>query len=114
MKVEQNKSLNVYLLMTDSSKRKKLMKETNEIRNEKWEVTTDTTEVQRIIRDYPGGLMVNNPLANAGDTCSIPGSGISLGDGNGNPFQYSCLENLMDRGFWQATVHEVIRKLDPT
>ena len=64
--------------------------------------------------DYPGGSVVKNPSANAGDTCSIPGSGISLGDGNGNPFQYSRLENLMDRGAWKATVHEVIRKLDPT
>ena len=62
--------------------------------------------MQRIIRDYPE---VNNPLANAGDTCSIPGSGISLGDGNGDPFQYSYLENLMDRGVWQATVHKVPR-----
>ena len=91
MKVEQNKSLNVYLLMIGSSKRKNLMKETNEIRNEKWEVTTDTTEVQRIIRDYPGGLMVNNPLANAGDTCSIPGSERSSGVGNSNPLHYSWL-----------------------
>ena len=42
---------------------------------------------------------------NAGDTGSIPGSGRSLGGGHGNPLQYSCLENAMDRGAWQATVH---------
>ena len=41
---------------------------------------------------------------NAGDLGSIPGSGRSLGVGNGNPLQYSCLENPMDRGHWQATV----------
>ena len=39
----------------------------------------------------------------------IPGSGRYLGEGNGNPLQYSCLENPMDRGAWQATVHEVTR-----
>ena len=41
---------------------------------------------------------------NAGDQGSIPGSGRSLGEGNGNPLQYSCLENAMDRGAWWATV----------
>ena len=41
---------------------------------------------------------------NAGDTGSIPESGISPGEGNGNPLQYSCLENSMDRGAWWATV----------
>ena len=50
-------------------------------------------------------LMVKNPFANAGDVSSIPGLGISPGVGNGNPLQYSCLENSTDRGAWQATVH---------
>ena len=45
---------------------------------------------------------------NAGDPDSIPGSGRSPGEGNGNPFQYACLENSMDRGAWRATVHVVI------
>ena len=44
---------------------------------------------------------------NAGDPWLTPGSGRSLGEGNGNPLQYSCLENSMDRGAWQATVHGV-------
>ena len=44
---------------------------------------------------------------NAGDAGSIPGSGRSPGGGNGNPLQYSCLKNPMDRGTWQATVHGV-------
>ena len=51
--------------------------------------------------------MVKNLPANARDTGLIPGSGRSPGEGNGNPFQYSCLENSMDRGTWQATVHGV-------
>ena len=54
--------------------------------------------------------MVKNPPANAGDirdVGSIPGLGRSPGEGNGNPLQYPCLENLMDRGAWQATVHGV-------
>ena len=46
---------------------------------------------------------------NAGDPGSIPGSGRSPGEGNGNPLQYSCLENPMDRGAWQATVHRVAK-----
>ena len=46
--------------------------------------------------------MVKNPPANAGDVGSIPGSGKSPGGGNGNPFQYSCLGNPMDRGTWRA------------
>ena len=52
-------------------------------------------------------LVVKNPPTNTGDTRDaslIPGSGRSLGGGNGHPLQYSCLENPMDRGAWQATV----------
>ena len=51
-------------------------------------------------------LVVKNPLASAGDardTGSIPGLGRPPGEGNGNPFQYSCLENPTDRGAWQTT-----------
>ena len=43
------------------------------------------------------------------DLGSVPGLGISPGEGNGNPFQYSCLENSMDRGAWKATVHGVVK-----
>ena len=56
--------------------------------------------------------MLKNPPANAGDVRdagSIPGSGRSPGEGNGNPVQYSCLENLLDRETWQATVHRVAK-----
>ena len=53
--------------------------------------------------------MVKNLPANAGGVGSIPGSGRSLGVGNGNPPQYSCLENSMDRGACQATVHQVAK-----
>ena len=51
--------------------------------------------------------MAKNPPASAGDTGSIPGSGRSPREGNGNPLRYSCLENSMDRGAWWITVHEV-------
>ena len=47
---------------------------------------------------FPGGAVVKNPPANAGDTGSIPGLGRSPGKGNGNSLQYSCLENPMDGG----------------
>ena len=53
--------------------------------------------------------MVKNPPANAGDMGSIPGSGRSPRETNGNPLQYSYLENLMDRGDWWATVHGVAK-----
>ena len=49
--------------------------------------------------------MVNNPSANEGNVGSIPGSGRSPGEGNGNRLQYSCLEDPTDRGAWWATVH---------
>ena len=58
---------------------------------------------------FPGGSVVNNPPVNVGDTGLIPGSGRSPREGNGNPLQYSHLENPMDRGAWQATVHGVSR-----
>ena len=58
---------------------------------------------------FPGGSELKKPLANAGDTGSIPGSGRSLGKGNGNPLQYSCLGNLMDRGAWWAPGHGVAK-----
>jgi len=57
---------------------------------------------------FPGGAVVKNQPANAGDARdmgSIPESGKSPAVGNGNPLQYSCLENSMDRGAWWATVH---------
>ena len=60
-------------------------------------------------KGFPGGIVVKNLPANAGDTReadSIPGSGRSTGEGNGNLLQYSCLENSMDRGAWRACGHE--------
>ena len=56
---------------------------------------------------FPGGSVVKNLPANAGDTGSIPELGRSPGGGNGTPLQYSCLGNPMDRGAWQAAVHGV-------
>ena len=58
--------------------------------------------------------MVKNLPDNAGDVGSISGSGRSPGEGNGNPLQYSCLENFMDRRAWWATVHRVAKELDTT
>ena len=58
---------------------------------------------------FPGGSVVKNVPTNAGDTGSIPDLGRSPGKGNGNPLQYSCLENPMNRGAWQAIVSGVTR-----
>ena len=63
---------------------------------------------------FPGGSVVKNPPANVGDMGSIPGLGRSPGGGNGNPLQYFCLENPMDRGAWRATVQGVAKGSDTT
>ena len=60
-------------------------------------------------RGFPGGSDGKESACNAGDPSLIPGSGRSPGEGNGNPLQYSCLENPMDRGAWWATVHGVTK-----
>ena len=57
--------------------------------------------------DFPGGSDGKESAYNVGDLGSAPGLGKSTGEENDNPFQYSCLENPMDRGAWQATVHGV-------
>ena len=56
---------------------------------------------------FAGGSVVKDLPASAGDTSTIPGSGISPGEGSGNSVQYFCLGNPMDRGAWWATVHGV-------
>ena len=61
-----------------------------------------------------GGSDGKASVYNVGDPGSLPGLGRSPGEGNGNPLQYYCLENPMDRGAWQATVHGVTKKLDTT
>ena len=58
---------------------------------------------------FPGGAVGKESVCNAGDPGSIPGLGRSPGEGNGNPLQYPCLENPMDRGAWWATVLGVAR-----
>ena len=58
---------------------------------------------------FPGGSDDKAPACNAGDPGLIPGLGRSPGEGNGNPLQYSCLENSMDGGAWLATVHGVAK-----
>ena len=59
--------------------------------------------------DVPGGSDGKQTACTAGDTGSVPGLGRSLGKGNDISLQYSCLENLMDRGAWRATIHGVTK-----
>ena len=66
------------------------------------------------MRAFLGGSDGKESSCNAGNQSSIPGSGRSSGEENGNPPQYSCLENSIDRGAWQATVHGVTTELDTT
>jgi len=66
---------------------------------------------------FPGGSLLKNPPASAGDGRDvglIPGSGRSPGEGNGNPLQYLCLRNPMDREAWRATVCGIAKELDMT
>ena len=66
------------------------------------------TSASVIIRGFPGGSDGKESACNARDLCSLPGLGRSRREGNGNPLQYSCLENPRDREIWRATVHGVI------
>ena len=63
-------------------------------------------------RGFPGGSAVQDPPANEGDMGSIPVLGKSLGEGNDNPLQYSCLGNPMDGEAWKATVHGASKESD--
>ena len=63
---------------------------------------------------FPGGSEVKASACIAGDLGSIPGLGRFPGEGNGCPLQYSSLENSLDRGAWQATVHGVAKEMDLT
>ena len=58
---------------------------------------------------FPGGSDGKEAACNTGNPGSNPGSGRSLGEGNGNSLQYSCLENAMDRGAWRISVHRVTK-----
>ena len=62
-----------------------------------------------IMAGFPNDSACKESVCNAGDTGSIPGSGITPGGGNGDPLQYSCLKNSMDRGTWQATFQRVTK-----
>ena len=65
--------------------------------------------ILQFTQDFPGGSEVKVSACSVGYLGSIPGSGRSPGEGNGNPLQYSCLENPMDGGAWWATVHGVAK-----
>ena len=68
-----------------------------------------TLEWAAISFGFPGGSDSKASACSAGDPASIPGVGRSSAEGNGNPLQYSCLENFMDRGAWSATAHGVAK-----
>ena len=75
-------------------------------------VAKSGTQLKRLsthAHTFLGGSEVKASASSAGDLGSIPGSGRSPGEGNGNPLQYSCLENPMDGGAWWATVHGVAK-----
>ena len=77
----------------------------NNFLNEETEVTQQANRMY----SFPDGSVVKNLPATARDVGLITGLGRFSGEGNGNPLQYSCLENPMDRGAWRATVHGVVK-----
>ena len=74
-----------------------------------WEIRSVMGPHCKFWGSFPGGSAVKKKPANVRHTSSIPGSGRSPGEGDGNSLQYSCLGNPMDRGAWRATVHGVTR-----
>ena len=70
--------------------------------------------MKKILFTKISGSVIKSLRALSRDLGSIPRSGRSPGKGNGNPLQYSCLQNPMDRGAWRATVHEVAKESDTT
>ena len=91
------------------------MIETGKVRdNSSKVIVEDSFRRSRMLLGFPDGSVVKESAYSAGDVGSIPGSGRSPGEGNGNPLQYSCLGSPMDRGTWQATVHGVTKESDTT
>ena len=76
------------------------------------QVVKKTKSVYKIT-GFPGGSDDKESACNAGDSGSLPGLGRFPGEENGNPLQYSCLGNSMDRGTWWATVHGVTKSWTP-
>ena len=79
---------------------------------QRWTRLKQLSSTSTMYQHFPGGLVVKNSPANAGDIRDvglIPGSGRSPRGGHGNPLHYSCLKNPMDRGAWWAAVHKVTR-----
>ena len=72
-------------------------------------VVSNSTHIKCLCIGFPSGSDSKEFAFSVGDTDWIPGSGRSPGEGHVNPLQYSCLENPMDRGAWQATVHGVTK-----
>ena len=72
-------------------------------------VTSSNTTLSNPCKDFSGGSDGKTSAYNVGNPGSVPGLGRSPGEGNGNPLQYSCLENPMDGGAWSATVHRVAK-----
>ena len=66
-------------------------------------------EMSTVEQGFPGGLADKESACNTGDPGSIPRLGRSPGEGNGNPLQYSCLENSMNREAWRATIHRAAK-----
>ena len=74
-----------------------------------WQLRQAVSKQLWFIMGFPGGSAGKESACNVEYLGLIPGLGRSPGEGNGNPLQYSCLENSMDRGAWQATVHGIAK-----
>ena len=104
------KDLNLSIRLSRSPRKVELRAESRMCETVK--STPPTGQLSQKLRINQAVLVVKNPPASAGDVRGaglIPGSGRSPGGENGNPLQYSCLENPMDRGAWRATVHGITK-----
>ena len=98
-------------ITSEKQNKVKRRKRTEDSLRDLWDNIKHTNILIIGVPGFLGGSEVKVSACNARDLSSIPGSGRSPGEENGNPLQYSCLENLMDRGTWWATVHGITKSL---
>ena len=108
LKVKEKNFKSGFLSISSFYMRKQRLRRASPRSNKRLKIQDQVCLTSELTLGFPSGSDGKESACNAGDSGSIPGSGRAPGEGNGNPLQYSCLENPMDRGAWQANFnHEV-------